>query len=135
MHMACLPIPRHDPGEEFLRAADFPWRRVWYLDRLFADATNRDLAGLMILLHVANVFGLPALRSRPPPSGLIVERTPEIDLQGILLVSKLFGKIPGIAPERKFGTSGIGRATVTLFLVGRLQKGCGMLVSCPWKGR
>lgn len=88
----------------------------------------------MILLHVVNVFGLPAL-PRPPPSGLIVERTPEIDLQGILLVSKLFGKIPGIAPERKFGTRGIGRATVTLFLVGRLQKGCGMLVSCSWKGR
>lgn len=87
----------------------------------------------MILLHVVNVFGLPTLRPWPPPSGLVVERTPKIDLQGIFLVCKLFGKIPGIAPERKIGAGGIRRATATLFLVGGVQEGRGMFVSCSWE--
>lgn len=134
MGMARLPIT-HDPRQEFFRAADFPWRRVWYLDSLFVDATVRALARLMILLHVVNVFGLPTLRPCPPPSGLVVERTPKIDPEGIFLVCKLFGKIPGIAPQRKIGTGGIGRGTATLFLVGRVQEGRGMFVSCSWERR
>lgn len=112
-----------------------PWRRVWYLDSLFVDATIRALARVMILLLVVDVFGLPTLRPWPPPSGLIFERAPKIYLQGILLVGKLFGKIPGIAPKRKIGAGGIRRPTTTLFLVGRIEEGRGMFVSCSWEGR
>lgn len=112
-----------------------PWWGVRYLDRLFVEATVCYLPGLMVRLHVVNVSRVPTLRPWAPPSRLVLKRTPKIYLQGIFLVCKLFGKIPGIAPKRKFGAGGIRRATTTLFLVGFVKESGEMFVSCSWEGR
>ena len=50
----------------------------------------------MIVLCVSDVFLPPWW---PLWSVIFVAGPPEIDAQGILLVGKLFGEIPGITPE------------------------------------
>lgn len=101
--MACLHIPSHDCRKKFLCAADVPWRRAWYLNSLFIEASIGVPPASVVLFQVVNVFGLSTVRRSAWASSLALDGRPGVYLQWIFLGGKLLCEIPSITPEREVG--------------------------------
>lgn len=92
MHVACLPVPRHDGSDHLLRLTDMPGGRLGNLDSLFADFRIGTLVVEMVLLRVMHALGRPFSRPRPGTSrSFVIVGDPKINLQRVFFARELLG--------------------------------------------
>ena len=105
-------ISRHGACEKLFKSSNLPRWRFWDLDSLFINSRIGGFPVQMILLHVSNPpRGLSSAPFRTEPTAFLtpfLQRPPEVDLKGILLVRELFGYFTGTAEERKVGADRVG---------------------------
>lgn len=89
VHVACLPVPRHDGSDDLFRLTDIPGGWLGDLDSFFTDS-RVGIFMVMVLLRVMHALGRPLLRLRPgTPRSAVVDGPPQVNLQRIFFVCEL----------------------------------------------
>ena len=97
MTLGMLPITRHDDGQYAFDKGYLPRWRVRYRNSLFIDSRVGDFVLEVVVDRIMDVFAVSF--SVPRPAGVIVRGTVRIDMEGILVLGELLGKVTGITPQ------------------------------------